>query len=106
VCASYWRTLLRVDAHLVILTVTTKEEILSTVRGILVGEFELDPHAIQLDTHLVDGLDLDSIDAIDLAVRLEEKSGHALEEDELKAFVTVGDVVELVYAKVTCAPNP
>ncbi len=79
---------------------TDKEDILATVRRILVGEFELDPAAILLDTHLVDELDLDSIDAIDLAVRLEENSGHTLEEEELKALETVRDVVELVYSKL------
>ena len=79
---------------------TTKDDILQTVQDILVEEFELDRATITLDAHLVDGLDLDSIDAIDLAVRLEEKSGHALEEDELKALETIGDVVELVYAKL------
>lgn len=80
--------------------VTTKDEILCTVQDILVAEFELDRAAIRLDAHLADELDLDSIDAIDLAVRLEEKSGQALEEEELKALVTIRDVVELVHAKL------
>jgi acyl carrier protein len=80
--------------------VTNRDEILSTVRDILVAEFELDPDKIKLETHLVDELDLDSIDAIDLAVRLEETSGHALEEEELKALERVSDVVDLVYDKL------
>jgi acyl carrier protein len=80
--------------------VTDKDDIFTTVQEILVAEFELDRATIKLDTHLADELDLDSIDAIDLAVRLEEKSGHALEEEELKALETIRDVVELIYAKL------
>ena len=79
---------------------TNRDEILSTVRDILVAVFELEPDKIKLETHLVDELDLDSIDAIDLAVRLEETSGHALEEEELKALERVSDVVDLVYGKL------
>lgn len=79
---------------------TKKDEIFATVQDILVAEFELDRAAIKLDTHLADELDLDSIDAIDLAVRLEEKSGHALEEEELKGLETICDVVDLIYAKL------
>ena len=79
---------------------TNRDEILATVCDILVAEFELDRDAIKLETHLVEELDLDSIDAIDLAVRLEEKSGHALEEEELKALERVSDVVDLVYGKL------
>ncbi len=79
---------------------TNRDEILRTVQDILVAEFELDRASVKLETHLVDELDLDSIDAIDLAVRLEEKSGHALEEEELKALETVNDIVELVFAKL------
>lgn len=78
----------------------SKDEILSIVRDILVREFEFEPDAIKLESHLVDELDLDSIDAIDLAVRLEQKSGHAFDEEELRALQTVGDIVDLVYGKL------
>jgi len=78
----------------------SKDDILAMVADILVGEFELDRDAIKLETHLVDELDLDSIDAIDLAVRLEERSGHALDEEELKALETIRDVVDLVHSKL------
>jgi acyl carrier protein len=78
----------------------SRDEILATVKEILAVEFEIDRDVVALDTRLADELDLDSIDAIDLAVRLEERSGHALEEDELKALETIRDVVELVYSKL------
>lgn len=74
----------------------SKQEILGHVRAAMAELFELEPAAIDLDAHLIDDLDLDSIDAIDMAVRLQELTGKRVEEDELKALRTVGDVVALV----------
>ena len=44
-----------------------------------------------------DDLDLDSIDAIDLAVKLEERVGLDLEEEQLRSLRLVQDVVDLVH---------
>ena len=74
----------------------TRESVLERVREILVESFELEPAAIQLDSHLIDDLDLDSIDAIDLAVELEQETGLRLEEQELRRIRQVKDIVDLV----------
>jgi acyl carrier protein len=62
------------------------------------AEFGLEPHAVEPSKHLIDDLDLDSIDLVDLAVSLEEQSGIKLEEDELKSVRTVADAVHVVHA--------
>jgi len=79
---------------------TTPGEILDRVRKVLREEFGLPEDRVQPSSHLVDDLDFDSIDAIELAVRLEESTGIELEEDELKALRTVGDVVDLVHGRL------
>ena len=73
---------------------------LELVRRVLAAEFELDAAAIDEATHLVDDLDLDSVDAVALAVRLEEETDLALEEEALKALRTVGDVVGAVHGRL------
>ena len=78
----------------------TRAEVLELVRRVLAAEFELDPAAIGEATHLVDDLDLDSVDAVALAVRLEEETDLALEEEALKAMHTVGDVVGVVHGRL------
>ena len=78
----------------------TRAEALELVRRVLAAEFELDARAIGEATHLVDDLDLDSVDAVALAVRLEEETDLALEEEALKAMRTVGDVVGVVHARL------
>jgi acyl carrier protein len=78
----------------------TKGEIFARVKELLIESFELEPEDVHLQSHLIDDLDLDSIDAIDLAVGLEEEVGLKVEEEELREIRLVGDIVDLVYAKL------
>ena len=78
----------------------TKEEIFGRVRAILVNAFELDPDEISMTAHSTDDLDLDSIDAIDLAVDLEKETGLSLKEDELRTVRLVQDVVDLIHRRL------
>lgn len=79
----------------------SRESVLERVREILAESFELEPSTIRLDSHLIDDLDLDSIDAIDLAVELEHKTGFRVEQQELRKIRLVGDIVDLVYRRLT-----
>ena len=84
-------------------TPMTKEQVLVRVREILVESFELEPEDVQPDAHLIDDLDLDSIDAIDLAVSLEENTGLDISEDELREIQRVQDVVDLIHGRLQSA---
>jgi len=77
-----------------------KEEIFARIREILVESFALQPHDIRLQSHLVDDLDLDSIDVIGLAVGLEQEVGLDVGEDELRGIRLVEDIVDLIHAKL------
>lgn len=74
----------------------TREEIFDKVRDILAEMFEIDPATVKLESQLVQDLDLDSIDAIDMVVKLQELTGKRVEEAKLRKVRTVGDVVDLV----------
>lgn len=78
----------------------SRDEIFETVTQALVREFELQPGEVRLESHLIDDLDLDSIDAIDLAVRLEEQLGVSFSEEDLKSVQTLGDVVDLIHERL------
>jgi acyl carrier protein len=77
-----------------------KDEIYARVAAILVDSFELDAGEVRPDAHLIDDLDLDSIDAIDLVVSLESETDLDVTEDELKALRVVQDIVDLVHRKL------
>ena len=59
-------------------------------------EFHFRDEDLRLGTYLVDDLDLDSIDAVDLAVRVEERTGLSLSEADLKSIRTIQDIVDLI----------
>ncbi|AWF83295.1 acyl carrier protein [Microbulbifer sp. A4B17] len=71
----------------------SREEILPKLTEILVEMFEVDEADITEEAHLSDDLDIDSIDAVDLIVRLKEVTGKKIAPEEFKSVRTVGDVV-------------
>ena len=82
------------------LRTATREQIFARVAELLAQSFDLAPDQVRLDSHLNDDLDLDSIDAIDLVVGLEEETGLDVSESELRSIRLVGDIVELVHGKL------
>ncbi|OTE96811.1 acyl carrier protein [Crenothrix sp. D3] len=76
----------------------TREDILAAIKTIMVELFELNADNITLDARLYEDLDFDSIDAIDMIVRLKEMTGKAVKPEDFKTARTIGDVVEAVYS--------
>lgn len=74
----------------------TPDSVLASLREILCEEFELAPEAIVPEARLKEDLDLDSIDAVALAARLERETGLLLKEERLRGLRTVQDVVGVV----------
>jgi len=79
----------------------TREEILSTLSGYLEEMFEVPADKISLDAKLYEDLDLDSIDAVDLVVRLQDLTGRKIKPEQFKTVRTVADVVDRVHELVS-----
>lgn len=75
----------------------TQEEIFATLRQIMSEMFELAPDDIVLDANLRQDLDIDSIDAVDLMVRLREITGKRINPEDFKNARTIQDVVDTVH---------
>jgi acyl carrier protein len=75
----------------------TKEEIFNKISEILISEFEIDKSLLKLEANLFTDLDLDSVDAVDLAVRLQQYTNKRITPDEFKQIRTLNDVVETIY---------
>ena len=82
-----------------------REEILDKIVNTLAEMFQLDPAAVTPESRLAEDLDLDSIDAIDMAARLQELTGRRLEEGELQGIRTVADVVDVVHHAIETDSN-
>jgi acyl carrier protein len=75
----------------------TRDDILADIRVYMVELFDTSPDAVTLDASLVDDLDLDSIDAVDLIVKVQQLVGRKIRPEEFKTVRTVRDIVERVY---------
>jgi acyl carrier protein len=79
----------------------SRDDILARLRIDLEEMFEIPPEQITLDARLNEDLDLDSIDAVDLIVKLGELTGRKIKPDAFKSVRTVGDVVVCVEATLS-----
>ena len=78
----------------------SKDEIFKRLRDVRVDGFELRDEQLVPTARLVEDLELDSLDLVDFAVRLEQHVDLEIAEDELKAIKTVQDIVDLLYQKL------
>lgn len=76
----------------------TKDKILAELKLIMHQLFEIDADDITPDTHLYEDLDLDSIDAIDMVVKVQELTGKKVKPEEFKSVRYVRDVVNAIHA--------
>lgn len=73
-----------------------KEDVFDTLKRTLVEEFELDPEKITPEARLNEDLDLDSIDAVDMIIKVQELTGCKVTPEDFKGVQTVGDVQRIV----------
>jgi acyl carrier protein len=75
----------------------TRTDIIEKITKYLTENFEVPEKDISLEARLYEDLDLDSIDAIDLVLKLQELSGKKISPDDFRTVRTIGDVVDKVY---------
>lgn len=75
----------------------SKDQLYEKLRVHLVEVFEVPEEKVTLDARLYEDLDLDSIDAVDLIVKLQELSQKRIKPDTFKAVRTVNDVLECMH---------
>lgn len=66
------------------------------VSALLVKLFEVAPEDIHPEAKLYEDLELDSIDAVDMIVHLQKKTGKKIRPETFKSVRTVQDVVNAV----------
>jgi acyl carrier protein len=75
----------------------SRDEVLAKLSTYLHELFEVPMAKITPEARLYEDLDLDSIDAVDLIVKVQEFIGQKIKPDEFKTVRTVGDVVDRIY---------
>lgn len=74
----------------------TKEEVVAAIADVLESEFEVPRAKLVPEAKLFEDLDLDSIDAVDLVVRLQQQTGLKVKAEDFKAIRTLGDVADVI----------
>src|ERR1700679_1594468 len=80
-----------------------RNEALSKFTDAAVEVLAVDPSKVTLEASFSDDLGADSLDLVELVMALEETFDIEVAEDELKEISTVGQVSDLIYAKLHCA---
>lgn len=74
----------------------SKDEIYQWVVSMLQEMFEIDPAKLTPQAQLYTELDIDSIDAVDIVVKLNQLTGKRIQPDVFRSVRTVQDVVEVL----------
>ena len=69
------------------------ESIEDAVKGIIIAELRVDHSQLGPTTHLMKDLGADSLDALNIALRLEERFRIKIPDDAIPRFLTIGDIV-------------
>lgn len=78
----------------------TKEQLLARCIDILHETFDLEKERIKPESKLYEDLDIDSIDAVDLIVRMKPMIGKRLSPEAFKSVRTVQDVVDALHTLI------
>ncbi|OOU56358.1 acyl carrier protein [Acinetobacter baumannii] len=74
----------------------SQEQVLTKLREWMEDLFEIEPETVQLDSNLYSDHDVDSIDAVDLVVKIKELTGKQVKPEDFKNVRTVLDVVTVI----------
>ena len=78
----------------------TKDEIFLKLQGILADEFEIARETVTSESKLYDDLELDSIDAVDLMVKMKEFVQGKIQPEQFKKAVTIQDLVDIIHSLI------
>lgn len=73
-----------------------RQDLYREIADYLTTAFEVPPELVTPKADLVQELNLDSIDAVDLMVKLQEITGRKITPDEFESVRTIDDVLNLV----------
>ena len=78
----------------------TDAEVIAIINDSMVNEFELDADLMKPESHLINDLEMDSLDFVDLVVILQNAFGVKLRDDpNVRKIQTLGDLHKLILSK-------
>ena len=72
------------------------EEVFITIQGIICETLDLDSANITMDSNLKEDLDVDSLDAVEVIMAIEEEYGVDIDDEVIPKITTVSDLVNYI----------
>ena len=69
------------------------------LKELLVDELQIDQDDITMDAELANDLGINSIELADLVMLCEDRFGIEINDDDIRGFTTVGDVVNYLESQ-------
>jgi len=76
-----------------------KDEIIEIVNNFLIEEFELEAEDLTPDAHLMNDLEIESLDFVDIVVIIEKDFGFKVKNEDLTGLRTLDDLYDYIYAQ-------
>lgn len=70
------------------------------VKEVIIDTINCDEEKVTLEAKLKEDIGIDSLDAMELSMALEEAYELTIDEDTLKSFVTVKNIVDFIDSQV------
>ena len=79
----------------------TKSTIIKTVNKFLIDEFELESEQLKPDAHLMNDLDIESLDFVDIVVIIEKDFGFKVKNEDMSELRTLSDLYDYIESQVS-----
>jgi len=70
------------------------------VKAVIAEELEVEEGQISMESQIVDDLGADSLDVVELIMRLEEKFDVEIPDEDAEKIQTVGDAVKFINSRL------
>jgi acyl carrier protein len=69
------------------------------IKETIANQFKLDKATLSRETNILTDIGADSLDLVDLLMKLEEKYGMTIKDNELEKLKTIGDIEDYFKKK-------
>lgn len=74
--------------------------VLEKIREVVAKKFKVAPEKVTLETRLREDLNVDSLDAVELIMELEDTFKVKIADDEAQQLKSIGDIVNFLTPKI------
>ncbi len=75
--------------------------VFNRVKEIIAEQLRMDEDKITYNSHLINDLDADSLDAVEIILAVEEEFGFEVPDEDASELTTVSEIVDYIESKIS-----